>query len=57
MKAKAKAFDIMFVVMIALPFLFIFAGISLWVVLTTIGLYLFGYFTQLFYMIKYSKQM
>lgn len=57
MKAKAKAFDIMFVVMIALPFLFIFAGISLWVVLTTIGLYLFGYFTQLFYTIKYSKQM
>ncbi|AIQ28982.1 MULTISPECIES: hypothetical protein [Paenibacillus] len=57
MKAKAKAFDVMIVVMIALPFLFIFGGTALWVVLSTIGLYVFGCFLQLFYIRKYSKQM
>lgn len=57
MRAKAKAFDVMIMVMIVLPFLFIFGGIALWVVLSTIGLYLFGCLTQLFYTIKYSKQM
>lgn len=56
-RAKAKAFDVLIVVMIVLPFLFIFAGIALWVVLSTIGLYLLGYVMQLIYTLKYSKQM
>lgn len=57
MRAKAKAFDVIIVVMIALPFLFIVTGTALWVVLSAIGLYVLGCFLQLFYIRKYSKQM
>lgn len=57
MRAKAKTFDVMILVMIVLPFLFIFKGIALWVILSTIGLYVFGFLLQLFYTFKYSKQM
>lgn len=56
-KAKAKAFDILTAMLMIIPFLFILINLSLWMILATIGLYLFGFFVQIFYTMKYSKEM
>lgn len=56
-RAKAKAFDRMIAVMLLFPFLLILKGIAMWVVLSCVGLYVIGYGLQIFYTIKFSKQM
>lgn len=56
-KAKAKAFDFTVKILIIVPFLLILADSSLWMVLATVALYLFGFGVQIYYTIRYSKEM
>ncbi|WP_150275481.1 hypothetical protein [Paenibacillus tepidiphilus] len=55
-QAKAKAFDRMILMMIAVPFLLIAAKSPLWLVLSAVGLYLLAYLLQIMYMVKLGKQ-
>jgi uncharacterized Tic20 family protein len=56
-KAKAKAFDITVILLIVVPFLLILAGSPLWVILATIGVYLFGFCAQIYFTIQLGKEM
>ncbi|WOO39087.1 hypothetical protein R2R35_11565 [Anaerocolumna sp. AGMB13020] len=56
-KAKAKAYDKMIYIMIGVPFVMIFTNSPLWMILTVIAFYLFGYSLQLYYIVKYNKVM
>lgn len=57
MKAKAKAFDITIKTLIIIPFLLILTNSPLWMILAAIGIYLFGFSVQIYYMIRYNKEM
>jgi hypothetical protein len=56
-KAKAKAFDITTAILMIIPFLLILIDVSLWMILATIAIYLFGFFVQIYCTIQYGKQM
>ncbi len=56
-KAKAKAFDFTLKLLMVFPFLIILTALPLWMIFTTIAIYLFGFGVQIFYMIRYNKEM
>ena len=56
-KAKAKAFDYTINLLMVYPFLMILADLPLWLIFTTIGIYLFGAGAQFFFIIRYNKEM
>lgn len=56
-RAKAKAFDITIRALIIVPFLLILTDSPLWMTLATVGLYLFGFGIQIYYTIRYNKEM
>ncbi|WP_033164291.1 hypothetical protein [Clostridium sp. KNHs205] len=56
-KAKAKAYDKMIYIMIGVPFVMIFLNSPLWMILTVIAFYVFGYGLHLYYLVKYNKIM
>lgn len=57
MKAKAKAFDITIKALMLVPFLLILADSPLWMTLTAVGIYLFGFCVQIYYTVQYNKEM
>ncbi|WP_312105713.1 hypothetical protein [Lachnoclostridium sp.] len=57
MKAKAKAFDITIRSLIIIPFLLILTDSPLWMTLAAICIYLFGFSMQIYYTIRYNKEM
>ncbi|WMJ89240.1 hypothetical protein [Anaerocolumna sp. MB42-C2] len=56
-KAKAKAFDITVRALIIIPFLLILADSPLWMTLASVALYSFGFGAQIYFTIRYSKEM
>ncbi|MGG6313565.1 hypothetical protein [Paenibacillus macerans] len=56
-KAKAKAFDLTLKVLIIVPFLLILADSPLWMTLAAVGVYLFGFGAQIYFMMRYGKEM
>lgn len=56
-KAKAKAYDKMIYIMIGVPFVMILFNLPLWMILTVIAFYVFGYGLQLYYIVQYNKAM
>lgn len=56
-KSKAKAFDLTIKLLILIPFLLILADSPLWMTLSAVGVYLFGYGAQIYYTIRLNKEM
>lgn len=56
-KAKAKAFDITIKALIIVPFLLILADSPLWMTLAAVGIYLYGFSVQIYYTLRYNKEM
>jgi hypothetical protein len=56
-KAKANAFDITIKALIIVPFLLILADSPLWMTLAAVGIYFFGFCVQIYYTIRYNKEM
>ena len=56
-KAKAKSFDIMIKILIIIPFIMIIFDLPLWMILSTIALYVFGFCMQIYLTIRYNKEM
>lgn len=56
-KAKAKAFDMLMRVLMVIPFLLILIDSSLWMILSVVAVYLFGFSVQICYVVKFNKEM
>jgi len=56
-KAKAKAFDIVIGLLIAIPFLMILADLALWLILSTVAFYLLALCIRMYYSVRYNKEM
>lgn len=56
-QAKAKAFDIMLKILFVIPFIMILFDLPLWMMLSTIALYVFGLSVQMYFAVRYHKEM
>ncbi len=56
-KAKAKSYDLMLMVYGALLLAFALSGIDLYIVITLVVFYLFSNLLNLFYLLKFQKEM
>lgn len=56
-KAKAKAFDLNNKVLMLVPFLLILADSPLWITLSAVGVYLFGFGAQIYFTMRLSREM
>jgi uncharacterized membrane protein len=56
-RAKAKAYDIAAIVLMIIPLLLIIMGSPLYLVLSVIAFYLFVFGMQIFFTVKYDKEM
>lgn len=56
-KAKAKAFDLNNKVLMLVPFLLILANSPLWITLSAVGVYLFGFGAQIYFTMRLSREM
>lgn len=56
-RAKAKAFDILVVILAIFPLVLVLAGAPLWQALMPTAIYMLGFCMQLHYMGKFSREM
>jgi hypothetical protein len=56
-RAKAKAFDWMVKLFIAIPFVLILFNSPLWQILAVVGIYLFAFGLQIYFTIQFNKEM